>query len=72
MALRAAARHPDRVRPWRLIDGGLWSPAGLGPASEVRARLTPPALGLPAAHCGTMIRLGDLHDGWSDERRGGS
>jgi pimeloyl-ACP methyl ester carboxylesterase len=69
VALAAAALMPTRVRAVALIDGGLWSPAQLGPRDEVRARLTPPPLGIPADRLWELIRQGELGTGWSDERR---
>jgi pimeloyl-ACP methyl ester carboxylesterase len=69
IALRAAARYPDRVQQAALIDGGLWSPGGMGPRDEVRARLTPPALGIPADELWAMVRSGDLGSRWSDEHQ---
>jgi pimeloyl-ACP methyl ester carboxylesterase len=69
VALAAAAAAPERVAGVALIDGGLWSPSGLGPRDEVRARLTPPALGLPEDVLWPMIAQGDLGPWWSDEVR---
>ena len=69
VALSAAARHSKRVAAAVLIDGGLWSPAGLGPRDEIRTRLTPPVLGLPADDLWARIRQGDLGSGWSPERQ---
>ena len=69
VALAAAARHPDRVATAVLIDGGLWSPSGLGPRDEIRARLTPPPLGLPSEELWALIRRGDLGHGWNAERQ---
>jgi pimeloyl-ACP methyl ester carboxylesterase len=67
VALRSAARNPDRIAAAVLIDGGLWSPRGLGPRAETRVRLTPPALGLPAEDLWARIRSGELGKRWSDE-----
>lgn len=67
VALRAAAEHPDRVVAAALVDGGLWSPAALGPRAEVRARLTPPDLGIPEGDLWGLIRSGDLGPSWSAE-----
>jgi len=69
VALRAAAVHSDRVQAAALIDGGLWSPAGLGPRDEVRARLTPPTLGIPAEDLWSRVRSGDLGSTWTHERQ---
>jgi pimeloyl-ACP methyl ester carboxylesterase len=67
VALRAAALQPDRVGAVALIDGGLWSPGSLGPRDEVRARLTPPTLGLLPEDLWQRIRSGDMGASWSDE-----
>jgi pimeloyl-ACP methyl ester carboxylesterase len=69
VALAAAASAPERVAGAALIDGGLWSPAGLGPRAEVRERLTPPALGLPEEELWSLVRQGDLGPWWRDEVR---
>jgi pimeloyl-ACP methyl ester carboxylesterase len=67
VALRSAAMHPRRVTAAALIDGGLWSPSGMGPRAEVRARLTPPALGIRPEELWSMVRSGGLGANWSDE-----
>jgi pimeloyl-ACP methyl ester carboxylesterase len=67
VALRAAALAPDRVAAVALIDGGLWSPSGMGPRDEVRARLTPPTLGLAPDELWSRIRSGELGVNWSAE-----
>jgi pimeloyl-ACP methyl ester carboxylesterase len=67
VALAAAAAPGDRVAASVLVDGGLWSPSALGPRDQVRAALTPPALGVPADELWTRIRGGDLGPWWSDE-----
>ncbi len=69
VALSAAAIAPDRVAAAVLIDGGLWSAAGLGPRAEIRARLTPPELGIPEEDLWARISSGDLGPAWSDEVR---
>ncbi len=69
VALSAAAIAPDRVSGAVLVDGGLWSAGGLGPRAEIRERLTPPALGIPADELWARVRLGDLAPAWSDEIR---
>ncbi|MDO8309158.1 MAG: alpha/beta hydrolase [Actinomycetota bacterium] len=56
VALAAAAAAPDRVRAAGLVDGGLWSPAALGPRDEVRRALTPPPLGMPQEEFWAMVR----------------
>jgi pimeloyl-ACP methyl ester carboxylesterase len=67
VGLSAAAQAPARLAAVALIDGGLWSPARLGPRDEVRARLTPPALGIPEADLWAGASAGDLAATWSDE-----
>jgi pimeloyl-ACP methyl ester carboxylesterase len=67
VALETAASAHDRVAAAVLVDGGLWSPASLGPREAVREALTPPALGIPAADLWDRIRGGDLGPWWSDE-----
>lgn len=69
VALAAAAARPDRVRGVALIDGGLWSPSGMGTREEVLVRLTPPPLGIPEDRLWQLIRGGDLGPSWSDETR---
>ena len=67
VALAVAASAPHRVAASVLLDGGLWGPSGLGDRAEVRRRLTPPALGIPAEDLWALIRQGDLGDSWSAE-----
>lgn len=67
VALAAAASRPDLIGTAVLIDGGLWSPSGLGPRAEVREMLTPPTLGLPPDELWALVRHGDLGPSWSDE-----
>lgn len=67
VALAVAACAPHRVASGVLLDGGLWGPSGLGDRAEVRRRLTPPALGIPAEDLWSRIRQGDLGASWSDE-----
>lgn len=67
VALRAGARHGDRISALALVDGGLWSPGALGDRATTRQRLTPPPLGLPADELWAMIRSGALGVNWSDE-----
>lgn len=67
VALSVAARHRDRVVSVALVDGGLWSLGDLGPRAEVRAALTPPALGIPERELWEHVRAGDLGSTWSDE-----
>ena len=69
VALRAAARHPSRVRTAVLVDGGLWTPGQLGPRDEVRARLTPPPLGIPADELWSYYSQGELSPWWTEEAR---
>ena len=67
VALGAAALAPHRVAAVVLLDGGLWTPADHGDRDEVRARLTPPRLGLPADELWPMIAAGSLAPWWSEE-----
>lgn len=69
VAVAAAAAMPERIPAVGLVDGGLWSLAGLGPRDEVRTRLTPPALDLPIDDLWSRIRGGDLGPTWTDETR---
>lgn len=69
VALRAAAAHPGRITGAGLVDGGLFSPSGLGPRDAVRAQLTPPSLGIPEDDLWAMIRAGDLGPWWRPEVR---
>lgn len=69
VALRAAAQFPDRVAAVALIDGGLRTPAALGDRVEVRRRLSPPPLGIPADDLWSMIGAGELGPTWSPETR---
>jgi len=69
VAARVGATDPNRVRTIGLLDGGLTGPADLGPRDEVRERLRPPALGIPAADLWAMISTGSLAPQWSDEIR---
>jgi pimeloyl-ACP methyl ester carboxylesterase len=69
VALSVAAQVPERVAAAVLLDGGLWSPAGLGPRDEVRARLTPPTLAIPEEDLWARIASGDLAPWWTDEIR---
>jgi lipase len=69
VALAAAGAHPDRLAAAVLIDGGLWSPQGMGSRSEVRERLRPPALGIPMDDIWDYFRAGGLGGTWSEEIR---
>ena len=69
VAVALAASAPDRIAAVGLVDGGLWSPSEMGPRDEVRARLTPPALGIPEEDLWAAIQGGDLGRSWSDEVR---
>jgi pimeloyl-ACP methyl ester carboxylesterase len=69
VALETAASASTRVAAAVLVDGGLWSPSALGPRDEVRAALTPPALGIPADELWGLVRGGDLGPWWSGEAR---
>lgn len=67
VALRAAAQIPDRIVAAALIDGGLRTPAGLGDRADLRRRLTPPPLGIPADDLWSLIRSGELGRTWTPE-----
>ena len=67
VALATAARRPERVPAAVLLDGGLWSPADLGPRDEVRERLTPPSLGIPSDRLWAMVSGGELAPWWRPE-----
>lgn len=55
VALRAAATAPERIAACVLLDGGAWGPRDAGPRDQVRARLRPPALGIPAEDLWSLI-----------------
>ncbi len=69
VTLSAAARHPQRVVAGVLVDGGLWSLSDGSSRDELRARLTPPELGIPEEQLWRRIRSGDLGPSWRDEVR---
>jgi len=60
VAARVGAADAGRVRTLGLLDGGLRGPADLGDRGEVRERLRPPALGIPAEELWALIAEGDL------------
>lgn len=67
VAARVGAVDADRVRAIGLLDGGLRGPADLGDRAEVRERLRPPALGIPAEDLWHLVSTGDLAPYWSDD-----
>jgi pimeloyl-ACP methyl ester carboxylesterase len=69
VAARLGAADPARIRSIGLLDGGLRGPADLGERAEVRERLRPPALGIPAQDLWAMIATGDLGPYWSENVR---
>ena len=60
VAARVGASDASRVRTIGLLDGGLRGPADMGDRGEVRERLRPPALGIPAEELWALIAEGDL------------
>jgi pimeloyl-ACP methyl ester carboxylesterase len=64
VALAVAAYDPGRVASVVAIDGGASGPADLGDRDQVRARLTPPRLGVPQADLVAMLRSGALGPWW--------
>jgi pimeloyl-ACP methyl ester carboxylesterase len=69
VAARLGALAPERIRTIGLLDGGLRGPADLGDRAEVRERLRPPALGIPADDLWQVISTGDLAPYWTDDIR---
>jgi len=69
VAARLGAADASRVRTIGLLDGGLRGPADMGPRDEVRERLRPPALNIPADELWRMISTGDLATSWSEDIR---
>jgi len=65
VALATAAAAPGRVLSTVAIDGGITTPAGIGPRDEVRRRLEPPRLAVPPADFATMIGSGPLAGAWT-------
>lgn len=65
VALRAAAELGSRCRSVVLIDGGVFGPAMLGDAQDVREQLRPPLLGLPLDEIFELMRSGDLGRYWT-------
>ena len=66
VALRSAARDPERVPAAVLLDGGLWRLPG--DRDEIRTRLRPPALGIPLADLQRLIEADSVIP-WDAERR---
>ena len=69
VAARLGALDPSRVRTIGLLDGGLRGPADMGERSEVRERLRPPALNIPADELWELVITGDLGPYWTDDVR---
>jgi pimeloyl-ACP methyl ester carboxylesterase len=69
VAARLGALDPSRVRTIGLLDGGLRGPADMGERSEVRERLRPPALNIPADELWELVTTGDLGPYWTDDVR---
>ncbi|MGI9136391.1 MAG: alpha/beta fold hydrolase [Candidatus Nanopelagicales bacterium] len=69
VAARLGAMDSSRVRTIGLLDGGLRGPADMGDRAEVRERLRPPALNIPADELWHLIATGDLGPYWSEEIR---
>ena len=69
VAARLGALAPESIRTIGLLDGGLRGPADLGDRAEVRERLRPPALGIPAVDLWQVISTGDLAPYWTDDIR---
>jgi pimeloyl-ACP methyl ester carboxylesterase len=69
VAARLGAADPVRIRTIGLLDGGLRGPADMGERAEVRERLRPPALGIPAEDLWALIASGDLGPYWNDDIR---
>ena len=65
VALAVAAADQGRVRAAVAVDGGVTTPAGLGPRAEVRRRLEPPRLAVPPEEFAAMIASGPLAGVWS-------
>ncbi len=65
VALAVAAAAPGRVLSTVAIDGGITTPAGIGPRDEVRRRLEPPRLAVAPADFATMIGSGPLAGRWT-------
>jgi pimeloyl-ACP methyl ester carboxylesterase len=69
VAAQTGSLDPARVTTIGLLDGGIRSPADLGPREQVREQLRPPALGIPADELWSMIAEGSLAPYWSDDVR---
>jgi pimeloyl-ACP methyl ester carboxylesterase len=67
VAARVGAADSIRVRTIGLLDGGLRGPADMGPLDEVRERLRPPALNIPADELWQLVSTGNLGPYWSEE-----
>ncbi len=67
VAVRAAALDPARAAALALIDGGLWSVGGDADREEIRRRLRPPDLGIPADQLWEMLRGSSLAPYWNPQ-----
>jgi pimeloyl-ACP methyl ester carboxylesterase len=65
VALHVAAKAPERCTAAVLLDGGVFGPWDQG--SDVRERLTPPQLNIPAEQLWAMMQTGPLGANWSPE-----
>ena len=65
VALAVAGAAPRRVRAVVALDGGITTPAGLGPREEVVRRLEPPRLAVPPAEFSAMVARGALAAVWT-------
>jgi pimeloyl-ACP methyl ester carboxylesterase len=67
VALTLAARHPDLVASVVAIDGGFVEPGRGEPRAEVRRRLEPPQVAVPASDLPGLLADGPMRAFWSDE-----
>jgi hypothetical protein len=67
--LVAAAEGGRQTSALVAIDGGFTRLADLGEREDVRARLTPPRLGMPIDELFALIAAGDMAPWWSQETR---
>ncbi len=69
VAARLGAADATRVRTIGLLDGGLRGPGDMGIRDEVRERLRPPSLNIPADELWRLVATGELGPYWSDDIR---